>query len=361
MVFIFFLSITCYYKDVFKSNNANRINNYDEYCKAIKKAMSSYDDSVTLELSKFDKNMYNLEAVNKVAQDTPELMGIYAGSSYIVKHGTTVSVTINFKYKDSKENMQSKEKATQQKVQEIVDKVVKPNMKDYEKEAALHDYVVNNSQFDKRFYSGNMPYESYTAYGVLVNGTGVCQGYAEAMYRLFKSAGIESVMALGEAYTDGKWTNHTWNIVKIGGQYYNLDATWDDPVADDGTNILRYSYFNITDEQLAKNHKWNKGSYPECTSTEFSFNNLNWVEKDNDGNKIEVIKNNDELFRCIKNSLANKKPSVSVKILNYDKNAYDMASTVNKAYNALSKGGSYAWSQYKDEISNSEYITFTFK
>lgn len=343
------------------SQSSVKVNNYDEYYNAIKKAMLNYDSSVILRIGHYDKNVYNLDAFKKVLKDNPELQGVCTEAKSSVQPSIPFKVTIDFKYSDSRETLKVKEKAVQEKVQEIVGKVIKPDMKDYEKEAALHDYLVNNTKYDKRFFTKNMPNDSNTAYGVLINGIGACQGYSEAMYMLLKAVGIESTVISGNANDGKSWVAHAWNIVKIGGQYYHLDTTWDDPVTEDESNDSRYTYFNLTDNQISKNHKWNKSEYPQCFSTTYSFQNLNMAEKDKNGNVILSIKGYSDFYKSIRTSLANGDSVLSLRILNYDANVYDVASAVNKAYDSLSKGGSYSWTYYTDELNNSEYITITFK
>ncbi|MBC2581216.1 transglutaminase domain-containing protein [Clostridium sp. DJ247] len=341
--------------------NNTIISNYDDYYNAVKKAMSNYDSSITLRIKNYNKKIYNLDVFNKILESTPELNGICIKASSTVKFSIPIKLIINFEYIDSKENLKSKDKIVHEKIQQIVNSVIKPGMRDYEKEAALHDYIINNSKYDNRFYTGNMPKESNTAYGILIKGIGVCQGYAEAMDMLLKAVGIESILVIGDANDSKNWISHAWNIVKIGGEYYHLDTTWDDPTTRDGSNHLRHSYFNVTDEQISKNHRWDRSKYPKCINTQYNFNNLNLVEKDESGNIITVVKNYSEFYKTIKNALGNSTTSVSIKILNYDGNIYDVEQCVSKAYDALKRGGKFSWVSYNDELNNSKYITIDFQ
>jgi len=331
---------------------------YDE----VQEALYNFESTLVINVVNYDKNVYNLDVVKKVIEDNPELAGSCTQYKLRVNKAIFFSkLTFSFTYYESKEVLESREKAVQNKVKEITNKVINPNMKDYEKEAALHDYIINNTKYDNRYSSGNMPKESYTAYGVLIHGVGVCQGYAQAMDRLLKACGIESKMAIGEA-NDGKgWIGHAWNIVKLGGKYYHLDLTWDDPVSEDGSNEIRYSYFNVTDEQIEKNHKWNKENYPKCSSTEFAFKNLKLVEKDSKGNIIIVTKNYEELYNAIKKELSRGSAVASFKILDFDNSQKNIETSIMKAYEALSKGGQFTYSYYKDDVMNCGYITINFK
>lgn len=165
---------------------------------------------------------------------------------------------------------------------DIVQSTIMPGMTDYEKELALHDYIVTHTSYDYENYKNNtVPDESHTPYGVLVKGTGVCDGYARTMQILLNMAGIESLVVSGELadqdnnatgliadrMTDNKAINlnHAWNLVKIDRKYYHLDTTLDDPVSKDGEKILQHLYFNISDSQIASDHNWDRSKYPPCT------------------------------------------------------------------------------------------------
>ncbi|BAH06956.1 transglutaminase domain-containing protein [Clostridium kluyveri] len=338
------------------SNNSIDIENYSQYYNALKDALHNYEDTLILNISNYDKDKYNLDVINKILIDYSDLRTRYSGAASNVEYTSPTKVTINFKYTDTKENLIEKEKIVQQKVSEIIDTLITSDMEDYQKELVLHDYVVNNSKYDERAYKGNMPEDSYTAYGVLINGVGVCQGYADALDRLLMAAGVECRMVIGDANNGTEWIGHAWNIVKIQGEYYQLDSTWDDPVISDGSNRLSHSYFNITDDQIAKNHRWNTDDYPECTSTEYSFDNLNVVEKDVYGNDIKVVDNYNDFYSAVEEVLSQGENSVSVKILNYNSSEYDITQILNeicKKYN-ISEGVTIT--TYSDEISGAKYV-----
>ncbi len=279
-------------------------------------------------------------------------------------------VKFNFTIKDSAVtqvqnsnhiNADDKEKLLQEKTNQIVSQVIKPNMKDYEKELALHDYLVTHSTYDKRLFTGNMPDESYTDYGVLIKGTGVCEGYARAMKRLLDAVGIECIVAIGEAKDGEEWIGHAWNIVKIGGQYYQLDPTWDDPITSDGKDVLRHSYFNITDQQISADHRWDE-NYPACNSTTYNYYNLSVPEKDGDGQDITTVRSYYQFYGLIKSSMENSVSSISMKILNYDETTYDVSDTLQKIMKSnpqIDYSGCTIRSYY-DDVNNVEYVKIIF-
>lgn len=104
-----------------------------------------------------------------------------------------------------------------------------------EKERALHDALVRHCQYDlaaaeRVTEDPGSTSPSFTAYGALVRGSAVCDGYARAMKMLLGSVHIESLYVTGTAKSGGDWERHGWNMAQIDGRWYFLDATFDDPV-----------------------------------------------------------------------------------------------------------------------------------
>lgn len=150
-------------------------------------------------------------------------------------------------------------------IQSILDSEITDSMTDYEKELALHDYLVTHCQYSE---DTSQPAGSdiYLAYGALVNQNAVCNGYAEALQLLFTCVGINSQFVVGM----GNDLSHAWNLVELGGKWYHLDATWNDPVPDRGEAIV-HPYFNVTDEIMAVEHDWNREDYPVADSMEENY------------------------------------------------------------------------------------------
>ncbi|MBZ9684926.1 DUF5050 domain-containing protein [Clostridium estertheticum] len=157
--------------------------------------------------------------------------------------------------------------AVYDKAKNIVNNITNSNMSELEKELVIHEYVVKNTAYDyDNYIKETVPEDSYTAYGTLIIGKAVCQGYADTMKLLLNLAGIEAQVVEGYAKEP-----HAWNMVKIEGEYYHLDATWDDPIPDAGDKVT-YTYFNLSDDQISnKYHEWNKKNYPVSVSDRFQY------------------------------------------------------------------------------------------
>ena len=102
---------------------------------------------------------------------------------------------------------------------------------DYEKLKYIHDWIVNNTVYSNT----NALYES-EADGPVVYGKALCEGYAKAFMYFAQSMGFECVCVAGAS----NGVDHMWNMVKLDGQWYHVDVTWDDPVMTDGSQTLRH-------------------------------------------------------------------------------------------------------------------------
>lgn len=125
--------------------------------------------------------------------------------------------------------------ADQQTLETAVNKAlaaVEPGMSTVEKVLAIHDYIVRICNYDEEnFEAGTIPEESYSAWGALVNGKAVCQGYSEAFNMLMNELGIESCVVSSSTIS------HGWNMVNIDGTWFHVDCTWDDPLIYKGVGI----------------------------------------------------------------------------------------------------------------------------
>jgi len=180
--------------------------------------------------------------------------------SFINNHSDAIAYMIDFTYGYDSATMTEMKQETKAEVDWLASEVFSPGMSEYMLVKSIHDYLIDNTVYAQNSNENFI----YYAYGPLVKGTGVCEGYAEAARLLFDAVGIESLFVSG---TVDDSIPHAWNLVKIGGNWYQLDITWDDPITSDGRDVKTYEYFNITDAEMALDHVWS-GNYPPCTATD---------------------------------------------------------------------------------------------
>ena len=111
----------------------------------------------------------------------------------------------------------------------------------------VHDFICSKATYDDdAAYNINGRYYAATAYGALVRGKCVCQGYAVAFYRLCKELGY-SCRFVSSDKSEGC---HAWNIVGLDGKFYYVDATWDDLIFEGKYDAENYYYFLVNYETL---------------------------------------------------------------------------------------------------------------
>ena len=167
-------------------------------------------------------------------------------------------------YLFEKEKIKEHQKAMKARV----DKLVRPakDFTEWEKEKYVHDFICEHIRYDKlkKAYS-------HEIIGPLGQGVGVCEGIAKAVKVLLDELGVWCVIAIcGNNPEKGIKYRHTWNIVKIGGEYYHLDATFDNTLGKDSGEI-RYDYFNLDDRQIFRDHEPLIAPAPLCSNHEHFY------------------------------------------------------------------------------------------
>ena len=119
---------------------------------------------------------------------------------------------------------------------------------EYAKAVWLHDWLIDQMKYDS-----SLKWSS--AESALTRGLGTCQSYESAYSSLLAKAGIENAETRDTA--DG----HTWNAVKLDGDWYQVDATWDDSDNNWYGFDQRHLYFGLTDELMAIAHPGHTSIY----------------------------------------------------------------------------------------------------
>ncbi|MCI6790564.1 MAG: hypothetical protein MR589_05770 [Lachnobacterium sp.] len=121
-----------------------------------------------------------------------------------------------------------------------VNQVIRDGMSEDEKVKAIHDYLIYSANYVNDGDYSTAEGWAYGATGVLIHKEGVCQSYAIAFYMMAVSAGLDCKYVTGTAHGVG----HAWNQVKVGGKWYYIDCTWDDPIMNGHSGGgERYDYY----------------------------------------------------------------------------------------------------------------------
>ncbi len=104
----------------------------------------------------------------------------------------------------------------------------------YEQLLYIHDWLILNNRYNSaamavedKTNTNRLP---WTPLGALTDvADPVCEGYASAFKLVCDELDIPCLYVVGYAWAGGAWGKHAWNQVLLDGQWYAVDATYDDP------------------------------------------------------------------------------------------------------------------------------------
>ncbi len=148
-----------------------------------------------------------------------------------------------------------------------------PSMSEAEKALVVHDYLVQNCEYDfDRLGQGQVSYSSHTAYGALVDRIAVCDGYGDAYaYIMEDKLGIPCELVSSEVMA------HAWNMIRVDGEWYHVDATWDDPTRD-CIGRVGHNFFLLSDTAISDNNHGHEGWSTNLTADSTLYDNAFWKE-----------------------------------------------------------------------------------
>lgn len=232
------------------------VTNSAELSEALLFYLSKYEPQFSIE---FQGDTSQIEAIINEAYAMVE-----QHNPYVYGHLSNRNIEYSYTSKRATLNVQqtyltnaNQERYVNGKVTAILQMIEAASMSDIDKVKFVNDYIVQHTR-----YSEATSASPHSAYAVLFEGKGVCQGYALLAYKMLNELGIENLYVVGEVAEGG----HAWNLVKLDGNWYHLDTTWNDPLPDRG-NGVSYNYFLISDGQLSKDHTWDMTKYPRAAST----------------------------------------------------------------------------------------------
>ena len=155
-----------------------------------------------------------------------------------------------------------------------------------EQEKSIHDFILENVTYDKL-----QKQYSHEIIGPLQQGIGVCEGIAKTVKLFCDRLGIDCLIAVSEADPEhGVRYRHAWNLVKIGGSWLHLDATFDNSLKRYGTK--RYDYYNLEDRQLFRDHQPLIAPVPACTKSDafyYRVNRLSLTKTEEVGKRLKAV------------------------------------------------------------------------
>ena len=145
-----------------------------------------------------------------------------------------------------------------EEVAKIAERARHPLLTDAERALLIHDIICEEYSYDATYQNDNV-------YKFLAEGTGTCQGYMWAYMAVMRELSIEC------CYVASDTINHIWNMVKIDGEWYHVDLTWDDA----GSEVSRRHFLCSDKTARARGHKdWYSTEETVCASEKYSVCNL---------------------------------------------------------------------------------------
>lgn len=190
--------------------------------------------------------------------------------------------------KDGEKDYYGITKAEKQKMQSELNAILDKVLADissidsvFEKELYIHDYICNCVTYDDAAAEDikNADMNTLSAYGALVTGSAVCEGYSRAFELLCTKSGIPCNVVLGEH----EGTPHMWNIVDLDGALYYVDLTFDDSSS---VSVL-HTYFNTTKSDMLDDHIF-YDNLSQNKKTE-DFDRINFYNENCESNELNYF------------------------------------------------------------------------
>lgn len=205
-----------------------------------------------------------VETISGANSDIAQENDVLIANEYEIK--STEQISDAYKTGNA-QGLSDKDRETLDMASAVLDKVINDGMSDYEKELAVYDWMTHNLQYDSGalLVVPNTQADCDNPYGVLKYHNAVCVGYATTFRLFMQMMDIECmVVHNSERY-------HSWNLVKLDGQWYHTDIYSD-------SDIGNYSHFNLDDNAQSMNENWNRDFFPAAEGYKYNYAVMNKTE-----------------------------------------------------------------------------------
>lgn len=213
-------------------------------------ALNMLNGNQKVDLSDFPEALdqsYLVDAWSEAFYQNPLVLGV--SGAEVSRDGKTLYLV----YEDDQASRETKKAAIIEKADQVVSKIITDSMTAREKEFAINQYLCDTVTYDDAALMNAEKYDylkvdsefydSFTAYGALIDGVGVCASYSAAFKVLADAAELNSVVVTG--YLDGT-LGHAWNRVDLGDeQWATVDSTNND------IEIISNALLNAPDSAVA--------------------------------------------------------------------------------------------------------------
>jgi|GEM_PF-1184091 len=230
------------------------VKGYDEAFTMMYEAIDAGEESV--DISGLGIGAEDLVGIyGDILNSSPEFFYLENSVSYMYHSSTPEKpvTKVKFRYKIEGDELAAAKTVYEQELYYIVS-LFEDVPTDTEKALAVHDYIISSFTYDKE-------QANFDVYSLFRDRRGVCQAYSLAYVAVLRELGMEAVMVTSDEM------NHAWNLVKVDGNWYHTDLSFDDPAPDRPGHVL-HDNFLLSDESIALTHEPHYGwtSTVKCDS-----------------------------------------------------------------------------------------------
>ena len=245
-----------------------------------------------------------LRVSESVIVDVMDDLNYYMDHYYINRNADTGLADVRFDLNASRravkawregaeDDLDDEAGALLRKAKAAVDSLIAPEMSDWDKELALHDYIVARCEYRVDVAERH----TQDARGFFQYGACQCSGYCDTFWLMGTLAGLEVGIVTGEisagenaaqrARFHFERDGHAWNMIRLDGKWYGVDLTRDDPAGDATPS---HNYFNVPFAYLDEERRWDPAQNPEgdCAA-EFDENYYNLRMYDNPDYRADTV------------------------------------------------------------------------
>lgn len=219
------------------------------------RAMSTYEKVAVVQKPLFRKIDIQ-KVVFSIDMDHPFLYYVDFWHLRYVVGANVISFEISYFFR--KEDIATLQAEVDKVLSKILVKITGGNV--YETVCSAHDVLVRNVLYDTGAVQNieSVFLRSNTILGVLFYKTAVCEGIAKTFKYLLNLREIPCLVAVGKAFgSQGQVTGtsclHAWNLVRIEGKNFGVDATWD--INASQKQFIRHDYLLLPDSMMQKDHQ----------------------------------------------------------------------------------------------------------
>ena len=218
-------------------------------------------------------SMCNIEVYQEIVNNHPELF--YMNPTKILITSSLMHKEMKMFYIYSDAEVKKYQEQLDEVVEYVKRELIDEHQSEYDRVLVLHDYLKTSIEYDRDTAAGrNKAPEAHNIIGGLILHKGVCDSFAKSFKYLCDALGIDCVTITGMGNNELEHGPHAWNAVKINGIWQQIDVTWDNQFMED-KSIPNYCYMNLSDDEMNRDHTWNRRMAPPCPDSPYSYFRMN--------------------------------------------------------------------------------------